>query len=604
MGSRKKQQLLNIKIPQNKNKLQNYTHIANIIDNVYLSDYNTAQDIQVLTLFKITHVINCSPQNCINNFENKIQYLNVEILDEWEANLIENIDAIFKFIQKSQRQNGRILIHCYRGISRSPSVAIAYIIKNLNINENQALKYCKSRYQQAEPNASFMIQLQQYYKQQQDNQKLIQLQQQQQQQQQQQFLEIQKPNHLNCQEIQQLDQQQQQLCNAQSNLIKVPFDQQENQFYKSSPFNLLHFQQNKSLFQNVDQSLLILLQHSTQSTSDVALQQNSQESILNGWSVSKNSQDYQINQNKVQIQTNDFRISKNEDQINNNDNIQINKYPELIISQGEQLPRQENQNLINIFQNQPINKPINFSKNHNHINYVKGKTQIEQLSDQNLDKIQTHWDNLSYHNQSLMDKNYRHTFSVSCQDYSQLALNSNETNESKFLWHSYHGDISQMNSYLIQAQYNPTHSQPPQQNIDEEVNITKQDLQNQVETKKNDILIHSNEELDSNCSIYAQSDKFSKQSKIISENQTQNNQNGFQSDSFASEKSYIESNSLNQQRELRNSNQSNMSTTNNNETSFCSINHEKKYYNDYFYDDEDEILFGTWPQKKIRLEQH
>ncbi|KAL4477656.1 hypothetical protein ABPG74_002806 [Tetrahymena malaccensis] len=604
MGSRKKQQLLNIKIPQNKNKLQNYTHIANIIDNVYLSDYNTAQDIQVLTLCKITHIINCSPQNCINNFENKIQYLNVEILDEWEANLIENLDAIFKFIQKSQRQNGRILIHCYRGISRSPSVVIAYIIKNLNINENQALKYCKSRYQQAEPNASFMIQLQQYYKQQQDNQKLLLLQQQQQQQQLQ-LQELQKLNNANINEIQQIQQQQQQY-NTSRNLTQLPLNQQENQIYKNHHFNLLHFQQNNSLFKNFDQSQLILFQHSTQSTSDTAQQLNSQESILNGGrSFSKNGQDFQTNLNKIQSQTNNFRIPNNEDQPNSNDCLQADKYPELVIHQGEQLSHLESQNQNCNLQNLPLKKPINFPKNNNHINYVKGKTQFEQLSDQNLDNIQTQWDNLSYHNQSHMDLNYRHTFSASCQDYSQLVLNSNEINESKFFRHSYHGDINSMNSYLIQAQSNPTHSQPLQQNISEEANTIKQDLQDQVEIKKNDIIINSNEELDSNCSIlYSQSDKCNKMSKIISENQAQNNKNGFQSDSFVSDKSYIESNPINQQRELRNSNQSNMSTNNNNETSFCSINHEKKYYNDYFYDDVDETLFGSWPQKKIRLEQH
>ncbi|EAR94740.2 dual specificity phosphatase domain protein (macronuclear) [Tetrahymena thermophila SB210] len=597
MGSRKKQQLLNIKIPQNKNKLQNYTHIANIIDNVYLSDYNTAQDFQVLTLFKITHIINCSPQNCINNFGNKIQYLNVEILDEWEANLIENLDAIFKFIQKSQRQNGRILIHCYRGISRSPSVVIAYIIKNLNINENQALKYCKSRYQQAEPNASFMIQLQSYYKQQQDNQKLFLKQQQQQQQQQ--FQEIQKLNNVNSHEIKQIDQNQQQQLYIQRNLTNNPLNQQENQFYQSSPFNLLHFQQNKSLFQNVEQSCLISLQNSTISNSNIAQQQNIQDPILNGWNVSKNNQDYQINLNKISSQKNDFRISKNDDQLNNNNCLQINKYPELLIPQEEHLSSLECQNQNNNQQNLSLNKPLKSPSNYNHINYVKGKTQIEQFSDQNLDNIQTHWDHLSYNCQSHMDLNYRHTFSASCQDYSQLVLNSNEGNQSKFFRHSYHGDINSMNSYLIQTQSNSAHSQPLQQNISEETNTTKQDPQNQVEIKKNNILIHSNEELDSNCSIYAQSDKCSKQQKIISENQTQNNQNGFQSDSFASEKSYIENNSINQQRELRNSNQSNMSTTNNNETSFCSINHEKKYYNDYFYDDVDETLFGSWPQKKI-----
>lgn len=103
----------------------------------------------------ITHIINCSPSDCPNLFEKDFTYLNINIQDNWKTNLFLVIYIILDFLRNALQQNGRVLIHCNQGISRSPSIVIAYLIYTEKINANIALEKLKKKYPYADPNLDF-----------------------------------------------------------------------------------------------------------------------------------------------------------------------------------------------------------------------------------------------------------------------------------------------------------------------------------------------------------------------------------------------------------------------------------------------------------------
>ena len=138
--------------------------LAEIDDGIYIGSYEDASDYAKLREHRITDIINCSPLNCPNNFKEDFQYFNFELCDSPSFDLYEPLTSIIKLIKHLKSMSHKILIHCYQGVSRAPSIAIGYLISCEDRNVEDAIRVVKSNYGKADPNIGFMIQLEQYYK--------------------------------------------------------------------------------------------------------------------------------------------------------------------------------------------------------------------------------------------------------------------------------------------------------------------------------------------------------------------------------------------------------------------------------------------------------
>ena len=90
-------------------------------------------------------------------FQNKFKYLKIDLNDHTEDSIIPYIDKCIQFI--NENKNKRIFIHCNAGISRSPSIIIAYLIKSLNYSFKDAFNLVKSK-RNIKPNEKFLQELQ------------------------------------------------------------------------------------------------------------------------------------------------------------------------------------------------------------------------------------------------------------------------------------------------------------------------------------------------------------------------------------------------------------------------------------------------------------
>ena len=138
-----------------------------IKDFLYISGYKTASTLSDLQKLQITNIINCSGDLCENLSKDDdfgIKYLTLNIRD----NVSENIECLFfkciNYINDVKEKKGRVLIHCYKGISRSVSILIAYLIYINKWTYDEAFDFVQLKRSIADPNIGFYLQLKTFYK--------------------------------------------------------------------------------------------------------------------------------------------------------------------------------------------------------------------------------------------------------------------------------------------------------------------------------------------------------------------------------------------------------------------------------------------------------
>lgn len=89
-------------------------------------------------------------------------YLRVAIKDSRESNLIEHFDEVADWIEKTRLEDGKSLVHCVAGVSRSVSLVIAYLMKYADMTLKAAFQHVRSVRPQVRPNLGFFKQLIEY----------------------------------------------------------------------------------------------------------------------------------------------------------------------------------------------------------------------------------------------------------------------------------------------------------------------------------------------------------------------------------------------------------------------------------------------------------
>ncbi|CAF2135805.1 unnamed protein product [Rotaria magnacalcarata] len=64
-----------------------------------------------------------------------------------------------RFIEEARQSNGRVLVHCACGVSRSTTICCAYLMKHHSMSLEQALTQIRSQRPIVRPNAGFLRQL-------------------------------------------------------------------------------------------------------------------------------------------------------------------------------------------------------------------------------------------------------------------------------------------------------------------------------------------------------------------------------------------------------------------------------------------------------------
>jgi len=136
---------------------------SEIIKGLFLgTEYNAANYEELLDL-GITHILNVTKE-IQDFFPDYFEYKRVNVKDQESVNLGKFFDEAVTFIAKALDEDKAVLVHCQRGVSRSASCVIAYLIKTRKMKYKEAFAFAKERRPVIKPNSGFVKQLQAYEK--------------------------------------------------------------------------------------------------------------------------------------------------------------------------------------------------------------------------------------------------------------------------------------------------------------------------------------------------------------------------------------------------------------------------------------------------------
>jgi hypothetical protein len=131
---------------------------------LFVSGEQVAMNLAQLQSNGITHIVNCAGDFCPNYFPTHFSYLSFFLKDSQN----ENIECLFyqvcELVDSVRQEGGSVLIHCIQGVSRSVTLAMAYLIYKHRLDYKEAEALIKSRRGVASPNNGFMVQLMYFHK--------------------------------------------------------------------------------------------------------------------------------------------------------------------------------------------------------------------------------------------------------------------------------------------------------------------------------------------------------------------------------------------------------------------------------------------------------
>lgn len=135
-----------------------------IKENLYLGAQVDTLDIEQLRKLKITHIV-CVENGLECSYPQELKYLHIKAHDSSEFLLSPYFDEAADYIDKATRkEGGKVLVHCKWGISLSPTIVVAYLMKYYEMSLAQAKKHVSDRRPEIFISEGFQKQLEQYEK--------------------------------------------------------------------------------------------------------------------------------------------------------------------------------------------------------------------------------------------------------------------------------------------------------------------------------------------------------------------------------------------------------------------------------------------------------
>ncbi|KAF9581411.1 hypothetical protein BGW38_001586 [Lunasporangiospora selenospora] len=138
-----------------------------ILPSIYLGPYSTTRNLEELQREGITHIVTLwdrSESKLLKlHHQEHFRYLSLEISDATTQNLIALFPAVKQFIDEAiMQQNGKVLVNCMNGISRSPAFVVAYLMETTGEEYETVYRFVQTKRFCVNPNPGFRHQLEEY----------------------------------------------------------------------------------------------------------------------------------------------------------------------------------------------------------------------------------------------------------------------------------------------------------------------------------------------------------------------------------------------------------------------------------------------------------
>eukprot|EP01083_Nonionella_stella_P075390 204950_1 len=141
-----------------KRKLQGVDSI--ITDCLYLGNAKASRNLDVLKSVGITHIVCLAGKDV---FQNDFIYYMCHFKDKGDSDILQLLPSVFEFMDHAiAKEKGKVYTHCMAGMSRSPSIVMAYLMCKFRLTLKEAYIYVMSKRSCIRPNYVFLQQLLKY----------------------------------------------------------------------------------------------------------------------------------------------------------------------------------------------------------------------------------------------------------------------------------------------------------------------------------------------------------------------------------------------------------------------------------------------------------
>lgn len=133
-------------------------------DRLFLGSKSNARDTEHLTSTGISVVVSVLTKGEVHDYfhdidMSKFEWHHFEIDDCMEEEISQHFEASYEVIDKALKEGKKVLVHCAGGVSRSPTIVCAYLMKANGWTRKEAIEYVSKRRLVIGPNDGFMDQL-------------------------------------------------------------------------------------------------------------------------------------------------------------------------------------------------------------------------------------------------------------------------------------------------------------------------------------------------------------------------------------------------------------------------------------------------------------
>lgn len=132
-----------------------------VIENLWVGDFQAATSIELLNMAGVKYVVSCMRGKV--RVHETMQRHQIPLDDTEEQDVLAYLPATIAFIQKSLSSGDGVLIHCMAGMSRSATIAAAYLMYSEGLDPNGALELIREVRPSIQPNPSFLHQLEVFH---------------------------------------------------------------------------------------------------------------------------------------------------------------------------------------------------------------------------------------------------------------------------------------------------------------------------------------------------------------------------------------------------------------------------------------------------------
>ncbi|KAJ1310975.1 hypothetical protein OPQ81_009484 [Rhizoctonia solani] len=132
-----------------------------VIENLWVGDFGAATSIELLEMAGVKYVVSCM-RGKVRVHETMRRY-QIPLDDTEEQDVLAYLPATIAFIQKALASGDGVLIHCMAGMSRSATIAAAYLMYSQGLDPAGALELIREVRPTIQPNPSFLHQLEVFH---------------------------------------------------------------------------------------------------------------------------------------------------------------------------------------------------------------------------------------------------------------------------------------------------------------------------------------------------------------------------------------------------------------------------------------------------------